>query len=97
MAIQGPIPMDFGTPFPTACTRRGSSSRCGTSTGVLGDGARDRGALADQISPLPGVGAGLAYVRLETSPDPVRGRAAYMTDADMEAMAALVAAGGEAA
>ena len=64
---------------------------------VLGDGARDRGALADQISPLPEVGAGVAYVRLETSPDPVRVRAAYVTDADIEAMAALVAAGGEAA
>ena len=64
---------------------------------VLGDGARDRGALADQISPLPQVGAGVAYVRLETSPDPVRVRAAYVTDADIEAMAALVAAGGEAA
>ena len=63
---------------------------------VLGDGARDRGALTDQISPLPEVGAGVAYVRLETSPDPVL-RAAYVTDADIEAMAALVAAGGEAA
>ena len=63
---------------------------------VLGDGARDRGALADQISPVPEVGAGVAYVRLETSPDPVRGRAAYVTDADIEAMAGLVAAGGEA-
>ena len=29
---------------------------------VLGDGARDRGALADQISPLPHVGAGVGYV-----------------------------------
>ena len=64
---------------------------------VLGDGARDRGALADQISPLPEVGAGVAYVRLETSPDPVRVRAAYVTDADIEAMAALVATGGKAA
>ncbi len=64
---------------------------------VLGDGARDRGVLADQISPLPEVGAGVAYVRLETSPDPVRVRAAYVTDADIEAMAALVAVGGDAA
>ena len=39
---------------------------------VLGDGARDRGALADQISLLPHVGAGVGYVRLEASPDPVR-------------------------
>ena len=38
----------------------------------------------------------MAYVRLETSPDPVRVRAAYVTDADIEAMAEL-AAGGEAA
>jgi hypothetical protein len=35
---------------------------------VLGDGARDRGALADEISPLPAIGAGVAYVRLEASP-----------------------------
>ena len=35
---------------------------------VLGDGARDRGALADQISLLPHVGAGVGYVRLEASP-----------------------------
>jgi S-DNA-T family DNA segregation ATPase FtsK/SpoIIIE len=54
---------------------------------VLGDGARDRGALADQISPLPCVGAGVGYVRLEASPDPVRVRAAYVTDADIWAMA----------
>jgi S-DNA-T family DNA segregation ATPase FtsK/SpoIIIE len=63
---------------------------------VLGDGARDRGALADQISPLPEVGAGVAYVRLEASPDPVRARAGHVTDTeiDIEDMAAL-AAGGE--
>ena len=52
---------------------------------VLGDGARDRGALADQISPLPYVGAGVGYVRLEASPDPVRVPAAYVTDADIMA------------
>ena len=50
---------------------------------VLGDGARDRGALADEISPLPEIGAGVGYVRLEASPDPVRVRAAYVTDADI--------------
>jgi DNA segregation ATPase FtsK/SpoIIIE, S-DNA-T family len=54
---------------------------------VLGDGARDRGALADQISPLPYTGAGVGYVRLEASPDPVRVRAAYIADADIIAMA----------
>ena len=64
---------------------------------VLGDGARDRGALADQISPLPEVGAGVAYIRLDVSPNPVRARAAYVTDADIHDMAALVTAGGVAA
>jgi DNA segregation ATPase FtsK/SpoIIIE, S-DNA-T family len=43
---------------------------------VLGDGARDRGASADLISSHPAVGAGVAFVRLETDPDPVRVRAA---------------------
>jgi S-DNA-T family DNA segregation ATPase FtsK/SpoIIIE len=62
-----------------------------------GDGARARGALADQISPLPDVGAGVAYVRLETSPDPVRARAGHVTDTDIRVMAALVTAGSEAA
>jgi DNA segregation ATPase FtsK/SpoIIIE, S-DNA-T family len=63
---------------------------------VLGDGARDRGALADQISPLPDVGAGVAYVRPEASPDPVRARAGHVTDTDIQDMAALVVADGEA-
>ena len=57
---------------------------------VLGDGARDRGALADQISPIPYTGAGVGYVRLEASPDPVRVRAAYVADADILAMASAV-------
>ncbi|MFI6457534.1 FtsK/SpoIIIE domain-containing protein [Streptosporangium amethystogenes] len=60
---------------------------------VLGDGARDRGALADHISPIPEQGAGVAYVRLETSPDPIRVRAAYVCDADVRDMAALVTGG----
>ncbi|WP_433352928.1 FtsK/SpoIIIE domain-containing protein [Microtetraspora malaysiensis] len=55
---------------------------------VLGDGARDRGVLADHISPVPELGAGIGYVRLETSPDPVRVRAAYISDDDIRAMAA---------
>ncbi len=59
---------------------------------VLGDGARDRGALADLISPLPQTGAGVSYVRLEGSPDPVRARAAYPADDDIRAMAAAVTA-----
>ncbi|MEV4110077.1 FtsK/SpoIIIE domain-containing protein [Nonomuraea sp. NPDC049695] len=55
---------------------------------VLGDGARDRGALADQISPRPERGAGVGYVRLETSPDPIRVRAAYVSDDDIRDMVA---------
>ncbi|MFB4311751.1 FtsK/SpoIIIE domain-containing protein [Actinomadura sp. GTD37] len=56
---------------------------------VLGDGARDRGALADQISSIPEIGAGVGFVRLETSPDPVRVRAAYVSDNDIHDMVAL--------
>ncbi len=59
---------------------------------VLGDGARDRGALADEISLLPQTGAGVGYVRLEDSPDPVRVRAAYVSDDDIHAMAAMISA-----
>ncbi|GAA1806007.1 FtsK/SpoIIIE domain-containing protein [Actinomadura chokoriensis] len=55
---------------------------------VLGDGARDRGALADQISSIPEIGAGVGFVRLETSPDPVRVRAAYVCDSDIRDMVA---------
>ncbi|NVI91977.1 cell division protein FtsK [Actinomadura sp. BRA 177] len=56
---------------------------------VLGDGARDRGALADQISSIPEIGAGVGFVRLEASPDPVRVRAAYVSDSDIRDMVAL--------
>jgi DNA segregation ATPase FtsK/SpoIIIE, S-DNA-T family len=59
---------------------------------VLGDGARDRGATADLISTDPATGAGVAYVRLATDPDPVRVRAAWITDADIQAMCAQCAA-----
>ena len=54
---------------------------------VLGDGARDRGAHADLISTDPATGAGVGYVRLETDPDPVRVRAAWVSDPDIRAMA----------
>jgi S-DNA-T family DNA segregation ATPase FtsK/SpoIIIE len=57
---------------------------------VLGDGAYERGALADQISPLPEVGAGVGYIRLEDSPDPVRVRAGWVSDSDIAAMAAYL-------
>jgi len=59
---------------------------------VLGDGARDRGALCDEISADPATGAGVGYIRLEADPDPVRVRAAYVTDDDIRAMTATYAA-----
>lgn len=59
---------------------------------VLGDGARDRGALADLISPQPDLGAGIAYTRLETSPEPMRARAGYVSDADIRDMVAVFTA-----
>jgi S-DNA-T family DNA segregation ATPase FtsK/SpoIIIE len=62
---------------------------------VLGDGARDRGALADQISPIPETGAGVGYVRLEGSPQVVRVRAAYVADEDIQAMASTAVHGHE--
>jgi S-DNA-T family DNA segregation ATPase FtsK/SpoIIIE len=62
---------------------------------VLGDGARDRGATADLISNDPTTGAGVAYVRLADDPDPVRVRAALVTDADIRAMCAEYAAAPE--
>ncbi len=55
---------------------------------MLGDGARDRGALADLIPTDPATGAGVAYVRLETDPDPARVRAAWVSDPDIRAMVA---------
>jgi S-DNA-T family DNA segregation ATPase FtsK/SpoIIIE len=55
---------------------------------VLGDGARDRGATSDLISTDPATGAGVAFVRLEADPDPVRVRAAWVSDDDIRAMAA---------
>jgi DNA segregation ATPase FtsK/SpoIIIE, S-DNA-T family len=58
---------------------------------VLGDGARDRGAAAELISSDPAVGAGVAFVRLESDPDPVRVRAAWVSDEDIRAMAEQLA------
>jgi DNA segregation ATPase FtsK/SpoIIIE, S-DNA-T family len=69
---------------------------------VLGDGARDRGALCDEISATPSIGAGVGFVRLEANPDPVRVRAAFVSDEDIHAMTAhaapvLAIAGGDQA
>jgi len=58
---------------------------------VLGDGARDRGAACDQISSDPHTGAGVGFIRLEADPDPVRVRAAFVSDADIRAMTAAYA------
>ena len=54
---------------------------------VLGDGARDRGATCELISPDPAIGAGVAFVRLEADPDPVRVRAGWISDADIRDLA----------
>jgi S-DNA-T family DNA segregation ATPase FtsK/SpoIIIE len=55
---------------------------------VLGDGAHDRGARCEDIPANPATGAGIGFVRLEASPDPVRVRAAFVSDADIQAMTA---------
>jgi DNA segregation ATPase FtsK/SpoIIIE, S-DNA-T family len=59
---------------------------------VLGDGARDRGAACELISIDPATGAGVAFVRIEADPDPVRVRAGWVTDADIRDMADQCAA-----
>ncbi|WP_436785945.1 FtsK/SpoIIIE domain-containing protein [Yinghuangia sp. YIM S10712] len=64
---------------------------------VLGNGARDRGATADLISPVPELGAGVGFVKRETQPEPVRVRAAYVSDADIDALVRDFPAGGGAA
>jgi DNA segregation ATPase FtsK/SpoIIIE, S-DNA-T family len=56
---------------------------------VLGDGARDRGAACELISTDPATGAGVAFVRVEADPDPVRVRAGWITDDDIRDMAAI--------
>ncbi|WFE37442.1 FtsK/SpoIIIE domain-containing protein [Micromonospora sp. WMMD998] len=52
---------------------------------LLGDGARDRGALADQI---PLSGKGVAYVLLDGQPEPARVRFSYLSDDVIREMAA---------
>ena len=58
---------------------------------VLGDGARDRGATCELISSDPATGAGVAFVRVESDPDPVRVRTGWVTDSDIRAMASQCA------
>jgi DNA segregation ATPase FtsK/SpoIIIE, S-DNA-T family len=55
---------------------------------VLGDGARDCGAACELISSHPATGAGVAFVRLESDPDPVRVRAGWVSDRDIADLAA---------
>jgi S-DNA-T family DNA segregation ATPase FtsK/SpoIIIE len=57
---------------------------------VLGPGARDQGALCDKI---PDSLRGVGYVRVDGVREPTRVRAAYVTDDDIRAMAALYAPG----
>jgi S-DNA-T family DNA segregation ATPase FtsK/SpoIIIE len=56
---------------------------------VLGDGARARGALADQI---PHTAKGVGYVLLDGLPEPMRVRFSYISDPEIKAMAAQYAA-----
>jgi DNA segregation ATPase FtsK/SpoIIIE, S-DNA-T family len=58
---------------------------------VLGDGARDAGALCHKI---PDDLAGVAYVKLDGLREPVRVRASYLNDADIAVLAAQYRAPG---
>src|SRR5205085_11188922 len=63
---------------------------------VLGDGARERGALCDQLSAEPAM-RGIGYVVLDDQPEPLRVRFAYVTDDEIRAMAVQYAAPAEPA
>ncbi|MGW4521036.1 FtsK/SpoIIIE domain-containing protein [Amycolatopsis sp. NPDC004378] len=60
--------------------------------GVLGENARLRGALADEIPEIPET-AGIGYVIQQRSRVPVRVRAAYVDDTDLAKLVAFVSAG----
>jgi S-DNA-T family DNA segregation ATPase FtsK/SpoIIIE len=61
---------------------------------VLGDGVRERGAAAHEISEdIPGV----AWAKADGRRDPDRARAFHTTDADLDELSAYVAAGHRAA
>jgi S-DNA-T family DNA segregation ATPase FtsK/SpoIIIE len=53
---------------------------------ILGDGARDRGALADQILADP-AHRGIGYVQLGGQPEPMRLRFTYLTDTNIKNLA----------
>jgi S-DNA-T family DNA segregation ATPase FtsK/SpoIIIE len=58
----------------------------------LGDGARQRGALADEI-PNDVSTAGIGYVIRQRSRAPMRVRAAYVNDAEIDELIRFVTAG----
>lgn len=57
---------------------------------VLGDGVRERGATADDI---PESTPGVAWVKVDGSREPDRVRAFHVTDTDLDALVAYIAAG----
>ena len=57
---------------------------------VLGAGCHDRGARCEEI---PDTLQGVGYVRIETNPEPVRVRFAYITDDEIRTMCSLYAPG----
>ncbi|MEU3624095.1 cell division protein FtsK [Amycolatopsis coloradensis] len=59
---------------------------------VLGDGARLRGALADEIPDMPET-AGIGYVIRQKTRTPIRVRAAYTDDGDLDDLVAFVRSG----
>jgi DNA segregation ATPase FtsK/SpoIIIE, S-DNA-T family len=65
------------------CLRVDSPDQVGM---LLGEDARDRGALCDTISAVPELGAGVAWVRDEGSPEVVKVRSAYVTDGQIREM-----------
>ncbi|GAA2368131.1 FtsK/SpoIIIE domain-containing protein [Dactylosporangium salmoneum] len=58
---------------------------------ILGDGARNRGALADQLSADPSM-RGIGYVVLDDRPEPLRVRFSYLPDDEIREMAVEFAA-----
>ncbi|WP_433687625.1 FtsK/SpoIIIE domain-containing protein [Micromonospora carbonacea] len=61
---------------------------------ILGDGARNRGALADQ---MPRWAKGVGYVILDGTPEPLRVRFSYVTDDDIRDLARRYPAPADAA
>ncbi|MCG8919253.1 cell division protein FtsK [Actinokineospora sp. PR83] len=60
---------------------------------VLGDNARARGALADEIPNIPAETAGIGFVMDQRTRVPIRVRAAYVTDAELAEFVRFVSPG----